>query len=229
MKATADWQAIAHEGMLFFGNVSASISHEINNRIAVINEKAGLLQDLAAMLAKGREVDPTRLEVQSQKIIEQVRLAKQSVRNLNRFAHSVDAQHSRIEVAELLEFVVALSARHAATAETTLAISDSSAPVAITMNPFFLEALIGRAIDIALARVGDARKVVISVRATEDGCRIAFEGLAGLTDPLEVFEAKQRVPALLECLGARYRSDNDGTVLLLEIPVPEQQAHGRTE
>jgi C4-dicarboxylate-specific signal transduction histidine kinase len=229
MKATADWQAIAHEGMLFFGNVSASISHEINNRIAVINEKAGLLQDLAAMLAQGREVDPNRLEVQSQKIIEQVRLAKQSVRNLNRFAHSVDAQHSRIEVVELLEFVVALSARHAATAEATLTVSDSSDPASITTNPFFLEALIGRAIDIALARVGDAKKVVINVEATQHGCRISFGGLTGLTDPLESFEAQQKVPALLECLGARFRSADDGTVLWLEIPDPEQQAHGRTE
>ena len=51
MKTEADWQSIAREEMRFFGSVSAAISHEINNRFAVINEKAGLLQDLAGMMA----------------------------------------------------------------------------------------------------------------------------------------------------------------------------------
>ena len=57
MKTDFDWQGIAREEIRFFGNVSAAISHEINNRFAVINEKAGLLQDLAATLARAKVHD----------------------------------------------------------------------------------------------------------------------------------------------------------------------------
>jgi len=228
MKADADWQAIAQEETRFFGNVSAAISHEINNRIAVINEKAGLLTDLSMMMAQGREIDIGRFEVQSKKIVEQVRLAKQTVRNLNRFAHSVDVQHTRIEAAELVEFVVSLYARKAATAEATLSISESPEPVTITSSPFFLETLIGRGIDVALSRIDEAKTVVIGVEATREGLAVRFGGLAGLTEPIEFPEENQDVPALLECLGARYRSEPDGTALLLEIPDHERMSHGRT-
>ncbi len=229
MNNEADWESIAREEMRFFGNVCASISHEINNRIAVINEKAGLLADLAAMLARGREVDIGRFEVQSKKIVEQVRLAKQTVRNLNRFAHSVDAQHCRIDVVELLEFVIALYSRKAATEEATLSISEPSEPLAVTMNPFFLQTLLGRAVDISLPRVGKNRRVVISVGATRGSLTVRFGGLAGLTEPVGFPKEHQDVSALLECLGARYRSEQDGSALLLEIPGQEHMAHGRTE
>ncbi len=228
MKAEADWQAIAQEEMRFFGSVSATISHEINNRIAVINEKAGLLTDLAVMMAQGKEIDVERFEVQSKKIVEQVRLAKETIRNLNRFAHSVDVQHIRIEAADLLEFVVALYSRKAEAAEGTLIISESPEPVIITSSPFFLEALIGRGIDVALSRIDEARTVVIGVEANREGLTVRFGGLAGLTEPIEFPEENQDVPALLECLGARYRSEPDGTALLLEIPDHERMSHGRT-
>jgi hypothetical protein len=72
MKTAGDWRTIANEEMLFFGDVSAAISHEINNRMAVISEKAGLLEDLATRLTQGKEVDPERFGVQSRKILEQV-------------------------------------------------------------------------------------------------------------------------------------------------------------
>jgi len=228
MKADADWQAIAQEEMRFFGNVSAAISHEINNRMAVINEKAGLLQDLAAMLTRGKEIDIGRLEVQSRKIVEQVKLAKLTIRNLNRFAHSVDVQHTEIELAELLELVVALYARKAAMAEAEISVSGSCESVTITSNPFFLETLIGRGIDIALSRVGEARSVVIGVKAHQKGVTVRLDGLSGVTDPVEFPEARQDVPALLEWLGARYRSEPDGTALLLEIPDHERVSKGRT-
>jgi len=228
MNADADWQAIAQEEMRFFGNVSAAISHEINNRIAVINEKAGLLTDLSIMMAQGREIDIGRFEVQSKKIVEQVRLAKQTIRNLNRFAHSVDVQDTRIEVPELLEFVVALYARKAATAEATISLSEASEPVTITSSPFFLETLIGRGIDVALSRIDEARTVVIGVGATREGLAVRFGGLAGLTEPIEFPEENQDVPALLECLGAQYRSEPEGTALLLEIPDHKRMSHGRT-
>jgi len=218
MKIDADWQAIAQEELRFFGNVSAAISHEINNRIAVINEKAGLLTDLSLMMAQGRQVDIGRFEVQSQKIVEQVQLTKQAVRNLNRFAHSVDLQCTRIDVDALLEFVVALYARKTATAEVTLSISKSPEPVKVTMNPFFIEALIGRAIDLSLPWVGDARRVIIGVGSTPDGFALRLSGLVGLSESIEFPEQNLDVSAILECLGARYRSDSGGTALLLEIP-----------
>jgi hypothetical protein len=43
--------------------MTASISHEIKNVMAIINESAGLLEDYSLMAEKGMPIDPERLKV----------------------------------------------------------------------------------------------------------------------------------------------------------------------
>ncbi|MCG6948022.1 MAG: hypothetical protein LJE93_03785 [Acidobacteria bacterium] len=229
MKANTDWQAIAREEIRFFGDVSAGISHEINNRLAVINEKAGLLQDLAAMLAHGKDVDPVRFEEQSKKIVEQVTLAREVVRGLNRFAHSADEELAEVEVTELLGLVAALYARKAKTAEAELLVSDAGEPVTVRTNPFMLESLIGRGFEFALARVGGARTVYAAVENANRGFTVAFSGLSSLTGPSDLPGSNQDgVSEILGFFGASYRVEPDGTALHLDVPYPEGLSHGRT-
>jgi len=42
----------------FFGNISTSISHEIKNVLAIINENAGLLEDYNLHGRKGNPAQP---------------------------------------------------------------------------------------------------------------------------------------------------------------------------
>jgi C4-dicarboxylate-specific signal transduction histidine kinase len=227
MNSESDWEAIALEEIRFFGAVSAAISHEINNRFAVINEKAGLLMDLSSMMAQGREVDPARIETQSAKIGDQVRQAKEIVRNLNRFAHSVDATVAEIDLPELLHFMAALSARRAAAVEASLTVADSREPLAVTTIPFILQALVGRGIDIALTKVGADRAVILAAVKTDSAVEIRFEGLQGVAEPIDFSEAGKNVPALLVPIGARYVVAPDGSALVLQLP-EKGVSYGRT-
>lgn len=52
-------------GIQFFGKMSASISHEIKNVLAVINENAGLLEDICFMADRGKPIDTPRLKKNS--------------------------------------------------------------------------------------------------------------------------------------------------------------------
>ena len=54
-------QTLTRAGLSFFGAMTASISHEIKNRMAVINEQAGLLEDLVLMSKKGKALEAERL------------------------------------------------------------------------------------------------------------------------------------------------------------------------
>ena len=47
-----------NDDLLFFGRIGASVSHELKNVLAVMNEQAGLLGDLACMAARGMPLDP---------------------------------------------------------------------------------------------------------------------------------------------------------------------------
>jgi hypothetical protein len=227
MTDNADWKRIAREELDFFGGVAAMISHEINNRFAVINEKAGLLNDLAGMLAGGKEVDPERLELQSRKIVDQVRLAKRTVGHLNRFAHSIDVETATIDVADFLEFVAALYARKASVAEVELVVEQPAETVSMTTDPFAFITLIGRGLDIALARAGRDKKIVVSAARDSGDVEVRYRGLDGLLEPVEFPDSKLGVPALLEHCGARYRSEG-GAALLLHLPQRDPQPHGRT-
>ena len=53
---------IAETGLQFFGRISASISHEIKNVLAIVNENAGLLEDYSIMAEGGMPLDPARLK-----------------------------------------------------------------------------------------------------------------------------------------------------------------------
>jgi C4-dicarboxylate-specific signal transduction histidine kinase len=217
MNRGADWDAIAREEILFFGGICAAVSHEINNRLAVINERAGLLDDLAGVLATGKPVEPGRLRSQSQKILEQVRSARDVVRNLNQFAHSVDTWHASVDVTDLLTLLAQLYARRAANVDATLSVARPSQPVSLSTMPFLVENLIGRGIDLALAHLGPSRGVTITAEATTKGVRLRFAGLAGVSESSCRVDDDPGAAALLDRLGARLRPNDDGSALLLEM------------
>jgi signal transduction histidine kinase len=77
---TDDSHALAIEGIRFFGEISASISHEIKNVLAIINENAGLLQDMIMMNEKGLPLNPERLSKLAHSISGQVARATGSSR-----------------------------------------------------------------------------------------------------------------------------------------------------
>ena len=81
----SDWDIIGKEGLQFFGKISASISHEIKNVLAIINENAGLLEDFTLMAEKGRPIDMERFKTVAGKIRGQVGRADGIVKNFNRF------------------------------------------------------------------------------------------------------------------------------------------------
>jgi len=55
-----NWEIVGKGGFQFFGKISASISHEIKNVLAVLNENAGLLEDLVLMAEKGAPFNQER-------------------------------------------------------------------------------------------------------------------------------------------------------------------------
>jgi signal transduction histidine kinase len=71
-------------GIQFFGKMSASISHEIKNVLAVINENAGLLEDICFMADRGKPGDIVRLKKIAGDVKDQVRRADRIVTAMSR-------------------------------------------------------------------------------------------------------------------------------------------------
>ena len=209
---------IGEQGLQFFGKMSATISHEINNALAIINENAGLLQDFTLMADKGVPLDPKRLNSLAGKMIQQVRRAEMIVRNMNRFAHSVDESSKSVNLSDIVEFVAALSNRFASMRGVTLEPKPTAVPVTITTNPFFLENFIWLCLDFAMDAAGEGNTIDIITEKTENGAQVRIMHVEDLAKaPLDRFPA-EREKALLDALKAGLTVKLEAGELVITLP-----------
>ncbi len=209
------WDVIGETGLQFFGKVTASISHEIKNALAIINENAGLLEDFALMAGEGKPINPEKLEILAEKITRQIRRADGIIKNMNAFAHSVDESVKSIDLGETVEIVTLLSHRLASMRGVSLEPSPPPRPVMITTNPFFLKTLVWLCLDFAIDAAGEQKSVGLGAEEIENGARVRFTKLAGLKElPLDAFPS-ERQRALLSVLNAEVATNvTDGEIVI---------------
>jgi C4-dicarboxylate-specific signal transduction histidine kinase len=139
-----------------FGAVTASVSHEIKNRMAVINEHAGLMEDRIHMAEMGSDMNIERMKQSASKIKQQITLTDSIITNMNRFAHSVDKARQQIDLHDAVMLADALFKRIASAKEISIEAPKPDSPVILETSFFHLLGLIWMclkaAIDIAPAK-----------------------------------------------------------------------------
>ena len=212
------WSIIGNQGFEFMGEINASISHEIKNVLAIINENAGLLEDFTFMVDRGMPIDPERLKSLAGKIQHQIKRADGIVKNMNRFAHSVDESCKNVELGEILDFVAALSARLIINRGVTLDIDSNAEPVVVMTNPFLLENLIWLCIDFAMDMTGDGKTIGVSCKKTPRGAEIKLSELDGFGSMTAPDFPKEREKAFLEALDGEMTICRETGEILLVLP-----------
>jgi len=161
-------------GLAFFGRMCASISHEIKNCLAVINEQNGLHGDLLMLQKQGREFSPERIERINKTISDQVQRMDSIIKRLNRFAHSPENVVESIELGEMCAYVAELCKRFAANRGVVLA-CDAHGSVATKAQPFLVTHLLVECLQVVLATVSSGETVVLQTARTEHGPEIAIK------------------------------------------------------
>ena len=212
---TDQWETIAREGFQFFGKMSASISHEIKNALAIINESAGLLEDFSLLADKGRPIDPERLKGLAQSVLKQVQRADGLVKKMNRFAHSADDAIRIFDVGEALDLVISLVQRLAAMREARVELVLPDHPVMAVTNLFLLENIIWLCLEFLLTE--NHKVVKLIPETTGEGVRISLVGQFGFPDdPGRVFPSEIE-KALLEALKAELRMEPQAGKMILSL------------
>ena len=209
---------IGETGLQFYGKTAASLSHEMKNALAIINEHAGLLEDFARMAEAGTPMDPARFKSLAGKVMQQIRRADGIVTTMNRFAHSVDESVKEVDLSEIVEFVARLSRRLASMKGVILEPKPVTSPLRIITNPFFLQNLVSLCIDFAMAASGGEKTVSLVTEETDSGARVRMTGLETLGEaPVDTFPAA-REKVLLEALRAQLVVDTEAGQLVLALP-----------
>jgi C4-dicarboxylate-specific signal transduction histidine kinase len=170
-------------GLQFFGKMTSSISHEIKNVLAIVNENAGLLGDLALMADRGTAIQPQRLMDMSRTVMKQVRRADAIVKNMNRLAHSVDESTQAIELNDILEMLVALSEQFASMRDVAVRLKRNENPVKLRTSAFFLLNLLWLCLDFAMDAANKDKIVELVTQKSDTDIQICFRGLDGLAGP----------------------------------------------
>jgi signal transduction histidine kinase len=209
---------IAETGLQFFGRMSASISHEIKNVLAIVSENAGLLADYSIMAEEGMPLDPVRLKKMASTVMRQVSRADEITKNMNRLAHSIDDTIADVELKKIIELFMALTDRLTAMLKITVEPKLSGTPVKIKTAPFFLINLLWLCLEFAMAASRDIKQIELITEQTKNGANIRLTQLAGLSvSPKQTFPS-ERAKCLLGLLAADMAVDAGGGEILLKLP-----------
>jgi hypothetical protein len=210
------YDTIGGAGLRFFGKVSASIAHEIKNVLAIINENAGLLEDLSYAAQRGSAIDPERLNRACQQFTKQIHRADGIMKNMSHFAHSVDVFDSQINLHELTSLVANLAGRLAAMRKLNIQVAPPPTPVVFSGNPFLLQNLIWLSLEFAFGATSAGGTLLLTPGKDGGGVTLRLGGIDGLDDNFT-----SRMPAehedLLAALGAHLVADYTTKELILHL------------
>ena len=158
-----------------FGRIAASVSHELKNVLAIINENAGLLEDMIFMSEKGMPFDPARLKLLAETVSGQIYRGSDILRNLNRFAHSTDEPLKMTDIGETVSLMTALCGRFAVMRNVSLDMKSPEQAIVVNTHVFLVETLIYRCLKFAIDTLGKGNRIEIVTEKTEQGgARIRF-------------------------------------------------------
>lgn len=153
--------------LAFFGAITASVTHEINNVMSIIEQVAGLLEDLCAGAESSRPIEREKILSVHERIAKQIERGVTIIKRLNAFAHSVDEPVKTIELNALIENLIALTERFATLRKLSLKLETSPTIISIKSKPFTLQ----QALFVCLERMmaESPKDGTISVKFQESG------------------------------------------------------------
>jgi signal transduction histidine kinase len=208
---------ITETGLQFFGSISASISHELKNVLAIVNENAGLLEDFTLMADRGKPIDPARLKMMAAAVKKQVGRADEILKNMNRFAHSIDQTTLTVDLDQMFELFIALTARFAAMRGVRVDLQLSASPLTIPTAPYYLMNLLWLCLDFSMSASGDEKRVELVVKETENSVQIRFQRLTGLSAALLETFPSDRAKHLLAVLEAALTAEPENEAVVLRL------------
>lgn len=199
---------LAQTCLKYFGKMTASATHELKNTLAIVNENAGLLNDLVSFSeTRDTPLSNDRVRRLSATLSKQVIRSDEILKKLNRFSHTVDKDIQRIDLGETIKFTIAVSSRLLDMHGVSLTLNLKKTPIMIETHLFYLETLLWQAIEAACRFSGDFKKIDVEVVNTPAPAIWFLFGRSMATTG-DFFSSKTDI-LLLKQLGVKPQLDSD--------------------
>ena len=173
------------------GRLAASVAHEINNPLAIINEKAGLIKDLFTL--KKVYAEDQKLSGLVEGILQSVKRAASITRRLLSFARNIESSVEPIDLKEMLQEVLSFLGKEAEHRNVRIELDIAPDVPVFQSDRGKLQQISLNIINNSFAAVSDGGRVSIhaarngpdtlSITFSDDGCGIAGEDLQRIFEP----------------------------------------------
>lgn len=177
--------------MASLGRLSAGVAHEINNPLAIINEKTGLMKDLLGQI----EESPLRIRMMTlvEAVLQSVNRCSRITRRLLNFARQSDVAFNIIDIGEVINNVTGFLQKDAENRNIQIEIDIAPDIPLIRSDRGKLEQIFLNLMNNAFAALADGGHLNIKVRklpgktirilVIDDGCGIPAEDLPRVFEP----------------------------------------------
>ncbi len=234
--------------MISLGRLGAGVAHEINNPLAIINEKAGLIKDLFTYTDRYAD-DPKLMEIVDS-ILSSVKRCSDITRRLLNFARDTDQETTLVDLEETVTEVLGFVGKEAEYRSIDVAIDIDPDLPAIETNCGKLQQILLNLINNAFAAVEDGGRIEISVsqpspdsiaiEVEDDGCGMTDHELTRVFEPFYTTKSKHGgtglglsiTYTLAQELGGSIEVDSEpgkGTRFRVILPLAKPQEKGATD
>ena len=202
----------------FFGEMSAANAHEIKNALAVINENAGLLEDLVGMADKGAQLELSRLKRLAAKIKQQVARADHIAKSSNRFSHSVDKCNGSADLEQSLILITDMATRFATLRDVHLQLEAIDASITLQVRPFILLHLLWLCLHAAIKAAEKGQVLIVTASKSNGAIEIRYGPLQGLKESFVLdLRTSPEMRILLRTLGGALSMEENAAALMLSF------------
>jgi signal transduction histidine kinase len=177
--------------MISLGRLGAGVAHEINNPLAIINEKAGLIKDLFTYTDRYAN-DPKLMGIVDS-ILVSVKRCSEITRRLLNFARNTDGESAPVDLASTVTEVLGFMGKEAEYRSIEVKVDIADDLPKIETNYGRLQQILLNLINNAFAAVEDGGRIEISVRTSsadtvtiqveDNGCGMTEHELTRVFEP----------------------------------------------
>jgi signal transduction histidine kinase len=224
------------------GRLAAGVAHEINNPLAIINEKAGLIKDLITFKAEYKH--DKKLEGLIDSVLESVERCGAITKQLLGFARHTEVSVSTVPVRKIIRDVLSFLEKEASYRNITLNLEIPDDLPSLVTDRGKVQQIFLNLINNAFQAVGDGGRIdivgrpidggKIAVRVSDNGCGISDENLQKIFEPF--FSTKRDsggtglglsiTYGLVQRLGGQIAAESElgkGTTFTVTLPVETKE------
>jgi two-component system NtrC family sensor kinase len=220
------------------GRLAAGVAHEINNPLAIINEKAGLMKDLIELEVGFNNRD--KFIAVTDAIINSVQRCRLITHRLLGFARRMEPQIEHLDINEVISETIGFIEKEARYRNLDLRLEHPDSLPQIESDRSQLQQVFLNLLSNALAAVQDGGSITIrtrdnggslSVSVEDNGCGMSEETLRRIWEPF--FSTKEKghgtglglfiTYGIIKKLGGRIEAqskEGQGTTVTVFLPVP---------